>query len=690
MLSDRQTRAMLAICTTILVAAALYFARSIFAPLAFAIFMVALVWPLQRALETKLPQAVALLLTLLLTVAVVVAVSSMVTWALSVERAWLVGHAARFQTIYAEWARWLEEHEIFVVGPLTERFDVMWLVRLFQTLVGHINTLVGFAVLAFVFLMLALMETGDFRERLALASKQAKGPDFAEVGEEIAAKIRKYMIVRTQMSVLTGLAVWAWALFSGLELAPAWGIIAFVVNYIPFIGSFIATLLPSLFAVAQFGTLHDSLFVFLGMFAIQFAIGNYLEPLVAGAALSISPLAVVFAVFFFGFLWGMPGAFLGVPILIAILMLCAHYPSTSGSRRSYQARQNLVSRMKSRNNRGALGKPFIDPRRGDVETDVSSTKQHSMLSLAGGLLVEISLPKLFMAWTLLLVVPGLLLGLAPIAISDWVRTLSDSIATLAIGLWSILVLTFVLALGWFGWRTLFRLVENSFWALNSVVVQPGYAATREVLRQIAENLFAKRGSKDQYAKLRAASAIAAGLLICAVALLVLYLVYPSAELFGSFAEIGGWRSLIGVALANSVVLIMGYLAIGALIWGVADATTAQPRDLTAFEERPAGAKTWRVVHLSDVHVVGERYGFRIESGRSGPRGNERLKRVLAELEAIHAKDPARSRPDQRRHDRRRHPCRMGRVPRRHGGASQSRRARSDPSRQSRSQHRRSC
>src|SRR5262245_5753743 len=325
MLTDRQTNAMLAICTTILVAAALYFARSIFAPLAFAIFMVAIVWPLQRALETKLPQAVALLLTLLLTIAVVVAVSSMVTWALSVEREWMVGHAARFQTVYLEWARWLEEHEVFVVGPLSERFDVMWLVRLFQTLVGHINTLLGFAVLAFVFLMLALLETGDFRERLAVVSKQ----DFAKVGAEIAAKFRKFMLVRTQMSALTGLAVWGFSLFSGLDLAPAWGIIAFVLNYIPFIGSFVATLLPSLFAVAQFETWQDTLVVFLGMFAIQFAIGNYLEPLVAGAALSISPLAVVFAVFFFGFLWGMPGAFLGVPILIAIVTLCAHYSSTS-------------------------------------------------------------------------------------------------------------------------------------------------------------------------------------------------------------------------------------------------------------------------------------------------------------------------------------------------------------------------
>lgn len=328
MATNRATNVMLAICTVILVAAALYLCRPIMAPFFFAIFMVAIVWPLQRALEKKLPQFVALLLTLLVTVATVVAVASMVTWALSVEREWLAGHAGRFQSLYLDWAGWLEEHEIFVVGPLAERFDVMWFLRLFQTVAGHINTLVGFGILVFVFLMLALIETGDFQARLAMASKRGKGPNFAQVGEEIAAKFRKYMLVRTQMSALTGLAVWGFALLSGLELASAWGIVAFVLNYIPFIGSFLATLLPSIFAVAQFETWHDSLFVLLGMFAIQFAIGNYLEPMVAGAALSISPLAVVFAVFFFGFLWGVPGAFLGVPILIAILTVCAHYPST--------------------------------------------------------------------------------------------------------------------------------------------------------------------------------------------------------------------------------------------------------------------------------------------------------------------------------------------------------------------------
>ncbi|HEX6830726.1 MAG TPA: metallophosphoesterase, partial [Methyloceanibacter sp.] len=295
--------------------------------------------------------------------------------------------------------------------------------------------------------------------------------------------------------------------------------------------------------------------------------------------------------------------------------------------------------MTGSNDRGALEKPVIDPRHGDVETDFSSTKQHSMLSLAGGLLVEISLPKLIMAWTLLLLVPGLLLGLGPIVASEWVRALSGSVAAPAIGFWSMLVLAAVLAIGYFGWRALFRLVEGSFWALNSVVVQPGYATVREVLRQIAERSFAKSASKDQYARLRAASALAAGLLICGLALLMLYLVWPSAELFGTFAEIGSWQSLIGVALANSIVLISAYLAVVALIWGVADATMAQPRDLDAFDRRPDNARLWRVVHLSDVHVVGERYGFRIESGRSGPRGNERFRRVLSELEAIHAKTP---------------------------------------------------
>jgi len=158
---------MLAICTAVLVAAALYFAKSIFAPFAFALFIMAILWPIQSALQNKLPEFVAVFLTLIATVLVVIAFGTMVAWAFSVVAEWVISHAPRFQQLYLEWAHWLEEHDILVIGSLSEHFDAAWIVRMHQTLAGHVNRTVGFALLVFVFMMLALLETGDLQQKLA-------------------------------------------------------------------------------------------------------------------------------------------------------------------------------------------------------------------------------------------------------------------------------------------------------------------------------------------------------------------------------------------------------------------------------------------------------------------------------------------------------------------------------------------
>jgi AI-2 transport protein TqsA len=121
-------------------------------------------------------------------------------------------------------------------------------------------------------------------------------------------------------------------------------LLALALNYIPFIGPFVATLLPGLFALAQLDSWQTIALVFLGLTAIQFMIGNYLEPLVAGAALTISPFAVVFAVFFWGFLWGIPGAFIGVPIMITIVTLCAQYPGSRWVATPYRANHRMPRR----------------------------------------------------------------------------------------------------------------------------------------------------------------------------------------------------------------------------------------------------------------------------------------------------------------------------------------------------------
>lgn len=283
--------------------------------------------------------------------------------------------------------------------------------------------------------------------------------------------------------------------------------------------------------------------------------------------------------------------------------------------------------------------PLIDPRLGDVEDDVSSTKRRSLFAIAGSLLAEISLPKLVLAWLLLIVVPAILLGLAPLIISGWLAAVSRKMSAPLYEAWPLLVLIVVLAAGYLIGRPLYRLAESGFWSLNSIAVQPGYALCRESLRHLVERTTRRRSDASKRAQLRAATAAGAGAILCILALIVVVLVWPATRWYGTAADLISPQRLIVPALANAIVIVSAYLATASLVWGLADATMAQPRDLPQFDAAPADGKTWRIAHLSDLHVVGERFGFRIESGRSGSRGNGRLERVLARLDELHADEP---------------------------------------------------
>jgi hypothetical protein len=284
-------------------------------------------------------------------------------------------------------------------------------------------------------------------------------------------------------------------------------------------------------------------------------------------------------------------------------------------------------------------RPKIDPRQGDIEDDASSSKRRSLLSLAGSLLAEISLPKLAVAWMLLIVFPSVMLGIAPIVASIWFNKLSDKFVSSLAGVWSAILLAAFIALGWLGGRRIFRLAEHSFWSLNSLAVQPLYTACRETLRHLVGHRLSPDATAIQRSRLHATTAVMSGVVICGIALLALMLAWQSSHLSSDIAILSSPKRLAMVALANSVVLVSAYVAAAALVWAVADATMDPPHDLEAFDTRPDEGRTWRIAHLSDIHVVGERYGFRIESGRSGPRGNERLRRVLAQLEILHANEP---------------------------------------------------
>ena len=139
MTQDNAVRGMLALCTAILVAAALYLARSIFTPVAFALFAMAIVWPFQRALQARMPKLVALLCTLILTLIVLGTLALAIAWGTSQIGQWLLSNLDRFQFIYTKANAWLEGHGIFASALLAERFDVSWLVGFAQQVAARLN-----------------------------------------------------------------------------------------------------------------------------------------------------------------------------------------------------------------------------------------------------------------------------------------------------------------------------------------------------------------------------------------------------------------------------------------------------------------------------------------------------------------------------------------------------------------------
>ena len=187
----------LIICASVLAIAALYFARSVFAPAAVSLFAVAVVWPVQKWLEERLPQLIALAITLLLTVFVLSALLTLSVWGIGQVGRWMIINAAQVQAFYVQLTQWLESHGIFVVGIFLDRFDVAWLVRPAQGLASTVRTLVAFALLVLVFMMLALLEVRDFKAKLQTACPEEFASRILRASKLVAEKFRRYMVIRT-------------------------------------------------------------------------------------------------------------------------------------------------------------------------------------------------------------------------------------------------------------------------------------------------------------------------------------------------------------------------------------------------------------------------------------------------------------------------------------------------------------
>ena len=328
MQSGKVTQILMAIIATILVIAALKATKPISMPLAFAFFIVILVHPLQQKLEQKLPRWLSLILVLLLLCGIVGLAVGALSLSGEIIEPKVPQYLDRLQEIATVAQDWARESGL----PIPQLNQSNGSSQLTQQAIGSVRSLVSvisLSVLTISLLVLLLLEVTQYRQKVRRAFSSQTGDRLINAVGNTSDKLRRYLWVMTLTSILTGVLTVVWCFIIGVDLAFVWGLIAFVLNFIPTLGSIIAVVPPTIIAFLFNGT-GRGIAALIGLATIQVIMGNFIDPRVQGKSLQLSPFVALFSIAFWGWVWGIPGAILGVPMTISIILFSQEFQLTQG------------------------------------------------------------------------------------------------------------------------------------------------------------------------------------------------------------------------------------------------------------------------------------------------------------------------------------------------------------------------
>jgi predicted PurR-regulated permease PerM len=206
--------------------------------------------------------------------------------------------------------------------------DSNLLLDLLRTLLG---TFLGFltgALTVLFYLVFLLAEHATLPRRLALAFGAPRAEHLLVVAGSINEAIARYIAVKTWISFLTGFSSFVVLAVFGVEFALLWGVLIFLFNFIPYIGSWGAILVPILLSFVQFDTPWIGVTVLVLLVLVQVVTGALVEPRLTGRRLDLSPLGIVVALSFWGFIWGVVGMILAVPLTVIIKIILDNIDET--------------------------------------------------------------------------------------------------------------------------------------------------------------------------------------------------------------------------------------------------------------------------------------------------------------------------------------------------------------------------
>ena len=197
------------------------------------------------------------------------------------------------------------------------------------SIASSLTSILASGGLILIYIGFLFLEQGHFTNKItALVADPNKEQDANKIINRIRDDIQKYITIKVITSSLTGILSYIILRIADVDFAGVWGLLIFLLNFIPTIGSIIATIFPALIALAQSDGYTLFLVVLFGIGALQVCIGNILEPRLMGSSFNLSPIIILLNLALWGYIWGIPGMFLCVPFLIIVTIILSHFPQT--------------------------------------------------------------------------------------------------------------------------------------------------------------------------------------------------------------------------------------------------------------------------------------------------------------------------------------------------------------------------
>lgn len=301
--------------------AVMYALRPIMLPLVMAGLLSILFRPVVSRLRAwKIPMAICLVVVLLIVSSALWGIYVIAEAGITSAIAKAPEYEQRVVLLSDKASDWMRDLTTTLYGrPTKLRLESIVNVQTLTTTAAQwLGSVVGFvsdAVLVLLFMVFMIPAGEFFPRKLELAMKDIDWFDASHVYHRLYTDVVRYISVKTIMNIINGLATWALLAALGVDFAPLLGLLSFLLHYLPNIGSFISTVLPAVVALLQFGTVGGVLTVTIPLIIVQGGIGNVIEPKVMGKSLDLSPVVVLFALVFWGWMWGVTGMILSVPIM---------------------------------------------------------------------------------------------------------------------------------------------------------------------------------------------------------------------------------------------------------------------------------------------------------------------------------------------------------------------------------------